>query len=607
MKTSINNTLKSSEGEEEDPKYFVYTSETKQDDIPVGTLTHLRIDSSVSSIPAYAFDGREALVHVQVPETLTRIGQGAFEGCSKLMGVQFVCSNASPSLETDVSSTTNPDLEDGLIRFPENAKLQIDDDAFFSCHSLRKVVVCSVSTKVCDTAFANCQGLVSVELPEGLQVIEPAFFLCGSLTTVKIPSSVIKICKNAFTGCHSLTMFDLPYGLVEIGVRSFQQCQSIETLHIPDTVSKIGERAFTLCSGLKFIKLPRSSLERIEESTFSGCRMLEYIMIPSTVSFIGWGAFHGCRSLTHIRIPPSVDCMMDWAFENCCNLMSMELPENLMIGINQADRIGGQSFSCSSLVNFAIPRLTEASLGGYLRNSKIGSVVDSDADLDHKLKHRFDKAPLNKLCYYQSYYSSDDSMLRLHSLMEDDPLAAVAQMDEFGMTPLHVLSLSQTPNLNMLLAVMKGCHLDHVIHCKDSFGSTPMDYLCLNRAPTSTQVIRSVLNSRFSYLLSLNQSWSSELLQAVDEALAVERSSRRRGIVAIYLKLAKYERQEVLAFVELYLWKMKIEEVITNEQTADRQTCRITSGASIVIPYVLPFLDKLGVEDYFNSPDLSVY
>eukprot|EP00980_Cylindrotheca_fusiformis_P024705 scaffold12321_cov84-Cylindrotheca_fusiformis.AAC.1 len=106
----------------------------------------------------------------------------------------------------------------------------------------------------------------------------------------------------------------------------------------------------------------------------------------------------------------------------------------------------------------------EASLGGYLRkmenplggyrlqNSKLGSIVDSDEDLNRKLKHRFDNSPMNKLCYYQSYHSLEDSMLQLRSLMVDDPLATTKQVDEFGMTPLHVLSLSHTPNLDMMLA-----------------------------------------------------------------------------------------------------------------------------------------------------------
>eukprot|EP00980_Cylindrotheca_fusiformis_P005837 scaffold1228_cov119-Cylindrotheca_fusiformis.AAC.4 len=576
-------------------EFFVYTSKTKNADIPAReTLTRLRVASSVTEIPEQMFTDCNALVQLQLPETLTRIGKYAFSMCARLKCVQFFSPNGS-SLD-NVSSA--PDLEDGLIVFPEEAKLQIDKSAFFFCDGLRKVVICSVSTRLGDGVFHCCKGLVSVELPEGLRVIESNLFAgCKSLATVKMPSSVLRICKDAFFSCQSLTSLDLPHGLLEIGVSSFQHCHSIKSFHVPTTVAAVGKRAFAHCRGLRFIDLP-PTLERIEESTFSGCDGLEYINIPPAASYIGWGVFHGCCSLSHIRIPARVDCMIDWAFEGCSNLVSMELPESLLIVNKQAERFYGLSFSCSSLVNLAIPTLTETSVGGYLRETRLGSVVYNNAELVRKLAHRFENSPLNKLCYYQSYYSSDDTMLRLRSLMEDDPLTATGQRDELGMTPLHVLSLSQTPNVDMLLDVMKGGQLDHIIHCKDSFRGTPMDYLCLNRMPDTTNVIRTVLKSRFSYLVALDESFGSDMMKAVEDALSADWSSRRREIGRAYFELANHERKEILTLMELCLWKIRIDEVRSMENTADRKSCRINSGASIVIPPVLQFLGRLDLECY---------
>eukprot|EP00980_Cylindrotheca_fusiformis_P005957 scaffold1264_cov73-Cylindrotheca_fusiformis.AAC.1 len=47
----------------------------------------------------------------------------------------------------------------------------------------------------------------------------------------------------------------------------------------------------------------------------------------------------------------------------------------------------------------------------FLQSSKLGSVVVDEADLIHRLKHRFDDSPLNKLCYYQAYQSMDGTVL----------------------------------------------------------------------------------------------------------------------------------------------------------------------------------------------------
>eukprot|EP00980_Cylindrotheca_fusiformis_P016780 scaffold5055_cov91-Cylindrotheca_fusiformis.AAC.2 len=171
---------------------------------------------------------------------------------------------------------------------------------------------------------------------------------------------------------------------------------------------------------------------------------------------------------------------------------------------------------------------------GSLQAPKLDSLAFNEADLFRKLKHRFDNSPLNQLCYYQSYHSSEDAMAQLRRLMDEDPLAATTQGDEFGLTPLHILSLSQTPNLDMLLTVLKAGPFDHMIYGRDSFGCTPMDYLCLNRSQ--------ILQTRFDKQLgSLDGSWKSDMLHSVDEALLVDWSSRMREVVAIYLKLANYD------------------------------------------------------------------
>eukprot|EP00980_Cylindrotheca_fusiformis_P006353 scaffold1356_cov123-Cylindrotheca_fusiformis.AAC.34 len=86
------------ESSEIDPNhYYVFTWKTKyfSGNIPKDTLTHLRVDSSVRAIPVEAFRSCHALVKVQLPETLTIIGTGTFQGCINLKCVQFVSRNDS--------------------------------------------------------------------------------------------------------------------------------------------------------------------------------------------------------------------------------------------------------------------------------------------------------------------------------------------------------------------------------------------------------------------------------------------------------------------------------------------------------------------------------
>eukprot|EP00980_Cylindrotheca_fusiformis_P013303 scaffold3380_cov106-Cylindrotheca_fusiformis.AAC.8 len=169
-------------------------------------------------------------------------------------------------------------------------------------------------------------------------------------------------------------------------------------------------------------------------------------------------------------------------------------------------------------------------------------------------------------------------MVKLRSLIVQlrnlgtDPFATT---DAFGMSPLHILSFSQTPNMDMLLA-----------NDEDEFGSNPMNYQCSNRMSSSTEVIRRVLHTRFEYVLGLS-------LRPVDSALASDWTSKRREIqvLAVCLKLAKCEKKEILS----------IYEVNSEEQNAERESCRINSGSSVVTPHILPFLDKIDEEDYVVS------
>eukprot|EP00980_Cylindrotheca_fusiformis_P002410 scaffold571_cov163-Cylindrotheca_fusiformis.AAC.1 len=479
----------------------------------------------------------------------------------------------------------------------DSSVTEIPDYAFFDCHALLHVQFSETLTRIGLSSFWGCGSIEALHVPEPVSSIGGwAFVGCSALKHITLPPTLERIEAFTFKGCSQLTTVDLPHGLLQIGQAAFSGCWSIETLHVPETVSSIGGWAFQDCSGLRHITLP-PTLERIETSTFKGCGQLECIDIPSSVSSIGCDAFSECSSLSHIRIPPSVKTIRPSAVEGCSNLISIELPEESSFDA---------AFSgCPSLVNVAIPLLRRNDWAAFFRRSKLGRVVDDNADLlVHKLKHRFDNSPLNKLCYYQSYHSSEDAMAQRRSLMENDPVAATNQRDEFGMTPLHVISLSQTPNLDMLLAVMKGSHLDHIIQSRDSFGSPPMDYLCLNRTPNSTHVIRRVLQTRFDYLLGSEGSLKSDAMrQAIDEALTVELSCRREEIGKVYFKLAGSERKEILSLLELFLWKMQIFEVSSQEEHVDRLWCRVKSGACFVIPHVLPFLGRLDhVPSFPNQP-----
>jgi hypothetical protein len=332
--------------------------------------------------------------------------------------------------------------------------------------------------------------------------------------------------------------------------------------------------------------------------------------------------------LTHARIPSSVTRIERCAFAYCTRLISLELPEGLeTISLDyDSDRIRRNCSNihwCKSLVNLVIPSEQDFEqpydVRSFMNGLKLGRVASNFTDLVIKLQHRFDDLPVHRLCYYQSYHLLTETMENLRRSMDADP-GAGTNVDAFGMTP----SLSQTPNLSLFQELMKVYKVD-TIRTKDKFGSTPIDYLCMNHIPASATVIQSLLHTIFAERvrwLGLVR-WKSDMVASIDEALATDFSSRRSTIGMLCFKLATYERLESLSLLELALWQVKIDSCKALYETdherdgessskrprldkshldgVDRQSCRINSGADVVISNVLPFLDKVCREDYITS------
>eukprot|EP00980_Cylindrotheca_fusiformis_P012025 scaffold2847_cov86-Cylindrotheca_fusiformis.AAC.1 len=92
-----------------------------------------------------------------------------------------------------------------------------------------------------------------------------------------------------------------------------------------------------------------------------------------------------------------------------------------------------------------------------------------------------------------------------------------------------------------------------------------MDYLSMNPIPNSTEVIRELFQARYDQVLGLGRMWESDILQAVDEALAVDLSSRKSEVDRV---VRTFEWKEILG---LRLSKLK-------------------NGAAVVIPLVTNFV-----------------
>ena len=140
-----------------------------------------------------------------------------------------------------------------------NTVTEIGEDAFDKCINLTTVKFSENLVTIGPRAFRGCKSLTNVVLPEGLITIgDNAFDSCSAMTSVVIPSTVTKIGNYAFNGCPALTGLTIPEGVTYIGDKAFASLGEINVYLKPSTPPTIlGYNPF----GWGTIYVPSASLD----------------------------------------------------------------------------------------------------------------------------------------------------------------------------------------------------------------------------------------------------------------------------------------------------------------------------------------------------------
>ena len=120
----------------------------------------------------------ETVKKIIVPETVTYIGNNAFNGCS---GINIEINGALTFIGecafNDCDMLTKVGFGEGLVTIPP--------EAFSGCISLKELRLPASLSLVDENAFEDCTGIVSIILHESLaNVGDGAFYNCTSLKTI---------------------------------------------------------------------------------------------------------------------------------------------------------------------------------------------------------------------------------------------------------------------------------------------------------------------------------------------------------------------------------------------------------------------------------------
>ena len=313
--------------------------------------------SDVSSVATAAFRMYDC-TEVILPDTITTIGINAFQYCS-------------------LSKIT---LSNNLTEMGKNA--------FADCENLVSVDIPASLKQIPSFAFNDCRALSSVTLHEGLEVIgASAFGVCRSLSSISIPTTVTEIGGTAFANS-GLTSAVIPGNVVTLGAGAFSYCENLTYVKIAPGLKYLGGGAFGGCkllTEMQQIELPDGILEIGENPlnetpvytnaadhaaktktlfTFSVNGYLfkmtdtyiEEDKRPSSVSIVGnvvAGGAVGLTSVQSVTVSDSVTYIGERAFRDCYSLVSIKLSENIT-------EIHDETFyNCFNLLSISIPEKVE--------------------------------------------------------------------------------------------------------------------------------------------------------------------------------------------------------------------------------------------------------
>ena len=331
-------------------------------------LEEINIPDTVTTIGNCAFYNCINLSSVTGMENVTKIGDNAFNNCGKLADIELPLSliNIGDGAFCNCVNLSDVELPVGLT--------SIGDYAFQNCTSLVRMTIPKSLTSCGWDIFSDCSNLKTINFEEGITTIpddlfwgfsgwfdgleeiyipdtvttigDESFYNCKNLASVTGMKNVTKIGYNAFRNCEKLKDIELPAGLTSCGANAFQNCKSLVEITIPDTLNSWGGWTFADCSSLVHIDIA-NSITSIPSNTFNGCTSLSNIKLPEELKIIRNEAFQG-SGLTEITIPDKVTSIESYAFKNCTSLIEANVPDSVT-------SMGSYVFDgCSSLTDVSL-------------------------------------------------------------------------------------------------------------------------------------------------------------------------------------------------------------------------------------------------------------
>ncbi|MBR4201917.1 MAG: leucine-rich repeat protein [Oscillospiraceae bacterium] len=311
-------------------------------------LAGVVLPDSLEKIGAGAFNGCTGLLTVSVPDSVTFIGNEAFRGCTAMKEIHLpegltavnsaICYQCSALTEITVPANVQMIAGNAFGECPQLKKITLPgtveaDYTAFGCSTdpdIRRELVISAGSETVTTGIKSAlsKQIEKVTLPDGLKSVGKEAFRGYTLTEINIPDTVTEIGEGAFREIKELKSVHLSEKLETVGNYAFYSCTALSEINIPETLIAVKEGAFKDCCKITVLTLPES-LKQVGDYAFSGIGIKKIVLPESVVSY-GKECFAYCEYLKEITFAESMTVVSEGMFRSCTMLTELVIPEQIV-------------------------------------------------------------------------------------------------------------------------------------------------------------------------------------------------------------------------------------------------------------------------------------